>query len=441
MAGSKLFASIIKELLLLLRDSAGMILLFVMPAFLVIVITLIQDKVTTTTADVLFVDNDKGWVSFEIRKLLNRTDVFQLIESLDGNDITSAGARRQVASGQYQFAIILPKGLSKKFDLVVQHMVSHQLFPERPAQLDPVKLEISVLFDPTVEGSFRAALNSALAMVVKGIQARLFAEKTFDMLPEKMVSGMPAHMASFLLKQKMSARDLLPQLFDDVSLIIVQEKFTTEMGFIRQPTAVQQNVPAWAIFGIFFIAIPLAGSLIHERETGTLLRLKVMPVSYLTIISGKVLAYALVCIVQFACIVAAGIYVLPLLGLPAFDPGNQPVLFALVLSGVIAAACGYGILLGTLGRTYEQIAVFAPVSIVIAAAIGGIMVPVYALPDMIRSLCLFSPLYWGQSGFYDLLLRQGNLQMVLPEVLSLFGFCLCAISCSVVISRRRGRLV
>jgi len=441
LAGSKLVASIVKEFLQLLRDGAGMLLLFVMPTFLVIVITLIQDKVTTTTAEVLFVDNDKGRVSLEIQKLLHQTDVLKLVESLDGKAITSVDAREEVSSGQYQFAIILAKDLSRQVELVAEQMVTNQLFPEREEQLHLKKPEISVLFDPTVQGSFRAALSASLNMVVKGVQAQILVEKTFEMLPEKIVSNMPAHMASFLAAQQMNARDLVPQLFDGDSLISVRQKFTTEMGFISQPTAVQQNVPAWAIFGIFFIAVPLAGSLIHERETGTLLRLRVMPVSYLTIISGKILAYAFVCIIQFIFIVAAGIYVLPLLGLPAFDPGNQPVLFAFVLSGVIAAACGYGILLGTLGRTYEQVAVFAPVSIVIAAALGGIMVPVYALPDTLRSLCLLSPLYWGQSGFYDLLLRQGNVQMVLPEVLSLFAFCLCTIGCSIVLSKRNGGLV
>jgi ABC-2 type transport system permease protein len=152
------------------------------------------------------------------------------------------------------------------------------------------------------------------------------------------------------------------------------------------------------------------------------LRLKVMPVSYLTVISGKIFAYTLVCLIQFAVILGAGIFILPLFGLAAFDPGHQPVLFVIVLVSVIAAACGYGILLGTIGRTYEQIAVFAPVSIVIGAALGGIMVPIYALPDFLRPVCLFSPLYWGQSGFYDLLLRGGELRSILPESAALLLF-------------------
>jgi ABC-2 type transport system permease protein len=132
-----------------------------------------------------------------------------------------------------------------------------------------------------------------------------------------------------------------------------------------------------------------------------------------------------VCLVQFILIVMAGMHILPLFGLAAFEPGGQPLLFFIMMQSVIAAACGYGILLGTIGRTYEQIAVFAPVSIVIGAALGGIMVPIYALPIFMRPICLFSPLYWGQSGFYDLLLRDGDLRSILPEASALLAFC-CA---------------
>jgi ABC-2 type transport system permease protein len=261
--------------------------------------------------------------------------------------------------------------------------------------------------------------------VVMGVQTRLLVEKSLALLPEKIDADLPAAMRGALPLPSLSAKDLVPQLFDDTSLIPVRQQFSTAMGFIKQPTAVQQNVPAWAIFGIFFIVVPLAGSLIKERESGTLLRLKVFPVSYLTVISGKIFAYTVVCLIQFAVIILSGIYVLPLFGLPAFDPGGQMLLSALMLVSIIAAACGYGILLGSVGRTYEQIAVFAPVSIVIGAALGGIMVPVYALPDFLRPVCLLSPLYWGQSGFYDLLLRGGGLSSILPEASALLGFSLC----------------
>jgi ABC-2 type transport system permease protein len=426
MSGAKLFLSIAKELLLLVRDRAGMALLFVMPAFLVIVTTLVQDKVTTTHVEVLFVDLDRGVLGAEIRGLFQRIDTIHLVESLAGEQLTPERARALVAASSFQFAIVLPQGLSEATGKAAELLAEKNLFPERAPSAGPAVPEILVWFDPTVHGSFRAAVRSALAQVVMGVSTRLLVEKSLARLPEKIGADLPPAMRLAMPLPELPAKDLLPQLFQDNALIPLREQFSTAMGFIKQPTAVQQNVPAWAIFGIFFIVVPLAGSLIQERQSGTLLRLKVLPVSYLTVISGKILAYAAVCLVQFAVILLAGIFVLPLFGLAAFDPGGQPLLFIVMMLSVIAAACGYGILLGTIGRTYEQIAVFGPVSIVIAAALGGIMVPIYALPDFMRPICLFSPLYWGQSGFYDLLLRGGGLRAILPEAGSLFAFGLAA---------------
>ena len=77
----------------------------------------------------------------------------------------------------------------------------------------------------------------------------------------------------------------------------------------------QQNVPAWTLFGMFFCGSPRA-SLIRERQDGMLARLLTMPISYLTIISGKIVAYAIICMVQFALIMAVGKVLLPLLGTP-----------------------------------------------------------------------------------------------------------------------------
>ena len=56
-------------------------------------------------------------------------------------------------------------------------------------------------------------------------------------------------------------------------------------------TAVQQSVPAWLIFGMFFVVIPIAGVLIQERNDGTLTRLATFGVSPGALLGGKLLAF------------------------------------------------------------------------------------------------------------------------------------------------------
>lgn len=429
----------LKELLLLKRDITGLILLFIMPAILVVLITLIQDKVTTTNVEVLFVDNDKGSVGKKVRSFLESSDTIKLTLSHKEETVTAITAKDLVASGQYQFAIILPEGLSTTSENVAKHKVSTHLFPKKEVQEEVKQIpEILIWFDPTVHGSFRAAINSALSRVVQGVQTQMFVKYGFELLPEKLFADIPTEIQSYLPKTTLDGQELLPQLFEDTALIPIQEQFTTEMGFTIQPTAVQQNVPAWAIFGVFLIVVPLSSSIISERNSGIIQRLKILPVNYSAIITGKLLAYLLVCLAQFFIIVLAGIYGLPLLGLPAFTIGNSPILFSLLIIAVGSAACGYGTLLGAICKTSEQSAVFGPISIVIGAAIGGIMVPVYALPDIIKSISIASPLYWGQSGFNDLLLREGTLQDILPEISLLLSFCcLCMVTSYLISTKKR----
>jgi ABC-2 type transport system permease protein len=115
-----------------------------------------------------------------------------------------------------------------------------------------------------------------------------------------------------------------------------------------------------------------------------------------------------------------------------------PVLMLVSLSAILAAA-GYGILLGTVVRTYEQASMFGPISVVVAAAIGGIMVPVYAMPPPMQTLSVFSPLAWGLNAFLELLVRGGNLGAVLPEVAALIGFFAASMAVAWAIFSRRIR--
>jgi ABC-2 type transport system permease protein len=160
---------------------------------------------------------------------------------------------------------------------------------------------------------------------------------------------------------------------------------------------------------MFFIVVPLSGTMIRERQTGTFRRLMTMPVSRAGLLAGKVSAYTLVCLLQFALMLAAGVFALPALGVPGLElsPGwaaSLPVALAAAM-----AATGYGILVGTLAKSYEQASMFGAVSVVIAAAIGGIMIPAYVMPRYMQEISVLSPLAWGLGAFQEVFVRGGGL--------------------------------
>jgi ABC-2 type transport system permease protein len=175
------------------------------------------------------------------------------------------------------------------------------------------------------------------------------------------------------------------------------------------PNSTQHNVPAWTLFAMFFIVIPFASAMIKEKEDGSLSRLLTMPGSYTKIMLSKILVFLIVCYLQFITIMLMGVYLFPLLGLPALYITGKAASLTLIAFCASLAAIGYGIAIGTIARTHQQAAIFGSISVVILAAVGGIWVPIFMMPPFFRFFSAASPMNWGLNGFYDILVRNAGL--------------------------------
>ncbi|RTZ99754.1 MAG: ABC transporter permease, partial [Deltaproteobacteria bacterium] len=107
----KLAATFIKELRLLFRDRAGLLLLFVMPAALVVVITLVQANVMKPMADtgirILMADQDGGDIGRRLADGFTRSGGFQVDQAFEGKSPGTDACRAAVAAGAYQFCIVV----------------------------------------------------------------------------------------------------------------------------------------------------------------------------------------------------------------------------------------------------------------------------------------------------------------------------------------------
>ncbi len=196
----------------------------------------------------------------------------------------------------------------------------------------------------------------------------------------------------------------------------------------RRPTAVQQNVPAWLIFAMFFVVIPLSTIFIAEREHGTLQRLRTMHVSSALFFAGKLAPFFIINLLQAAAMLLVGRYAVPLLGGDALQLGASPAGLVAVLAAVSFAALGYALLVATLARTTEQATIVGGLGNVLLGAIGGIMVPKLVMPPNMQAFTVVSPMAWGQEGFMKLLLRDAGVVDVLPQIAALAAFgCACLV--------------
>jgi ABC-2 type transport system permease protein len=417
--------------------------LLVMPMALVLIVSLVQDNVMQATGEapirVLFVDRDRSFLGEAIGKQLKEGGGLDLVSRLKGEPVTEEAAKRAVVKGDFQFSVIIPAGTGAAFKEKIRERAKSAIVMKGrgAAQAAPAngmgQAGVIVYFDPAVQGAFRTAVVNSLQRVVMGIEFQEQAAVLAETFPAELKKAMPGMMNPFM------GAALAPEVSFKMNTAPVL-KLTEEVAFnsrlLKRPTAAQQNVPAWALFGMFFIVVPLSGSLIKERQTGTLMRLMTMPVSPLTILAGKLCAYVLVCLTQFALMLAAGCFLLPLLGTSGLVLDHQMLTVAPIALAAALAATGYGIMVGTLAKSYEQASMFGAVSVVIAAALGGIMIPVYVMPRYMQDLSSISPLAWGLNAFQDVFVRGGNLGTVSREISLLLLFFVVTITASWVALRR-----
>jgi ABC-2 type transport system permease protein len=427
----KLWSCIRKELILLYRDFSGLMVLFVMPVILVIVVTLVQENVLKsmgeTKTEVLLIDRDGKQVGRQIEDSLRKSGFVKIIKEIKGKPIDIETAKKAVARGDFQVGVLIPPGITETFKKTARQRVKNSISFEnakRKNQMtgqEPLP-DILVYFDPTLRENFRAGVVGSLEKVILGMDIKARVETLFDLLPGEMET-VAQKAAGPLWSNEFKKRVPKIQIdWDDQPLLTVKEKVARFGNEAIIPNTVQQNIPAWTLFGMFFIVVPLGGSIIRERQNGMLSRLLTMPTSYLTIISGKITAYVIICLVQFVLIMALGKLLLPLLGAPVLDLGSSPAALILIVVSAALAASGYGILLGTIARTYEQASMFGAVSVVIAAALGGVMVPVFVMPKFMQTISNFSPLSWGLSAFLNVYVRNGDVQAIFSQVARLLIF-------------------
>ena len=190
---------------------------------------------------------------------------------------------------------------------------------------------------------------------------------------------------------------------------------------------------------MFFVVASLANLFLQERQCGALARLASLGVPTRTMIWSKALPYLMINGLQAALMLAVGVWLMPLLGGDALSlAGIHWSALILVLLAVSMAAIGLALALASLVRTHAQASALGPTINILMAAIGGVMVPKFVMPEVMQRLAEFSPMNWGLEGLLAVLLRGSDMAGVLLPTAKLMGFATLMIIIAVVFFRRRG---
>jgi ABC-2 type transport system permease protein len=318
-------------------------------------------------------------------------------------------------------AIILPNHLSSdlqtKIDQNVEKIVSSLGMADSLQKKENTKIinqkEVKLYFDPAVQMSFKNGVMNSIDKMISQIETKSIYTAFQDQLGEGT--------ASFEQKSFITFKEIVPR---------VNNKETI-------PNSVQHNVPAWSLFAIFFIVIPLSINIVKEKSQGTFVRLRTNPVSNSIVLAGKTVTYLIICMIQFYMMVAVATFLFSQIGLPPLNVEGNLFLMSIVALFSGFAAIGFGILLGTIAKTQEQSAPFGATATIILAAIGGVWVPVFAMPKVMQIIAQCSPMNWGLNAFYDVLLRNGTILDILPEISLLFLFFIITVTIALLYDKKK----
>lgn len=381
-----LFALIRKELQALSRDVHGLAALFVLPLIFIVVMSMALKDVYTPHLDKL------AWAVSDQDKGSHSEIILALWETEHGSPVAlPADWRQALIEGRLKYVIQIEAGATDDLQTVSK--------PDHP--------RILVLTEPGLDFGVFTSLQAQVQALATALRV------------ETIIKKVPEFAA-------MNPDDL------SGANVAIAERINTG----PRPTSVQHNVPAWLVFGMFFVITTIAGLFIEERNCGAFNRLRSLGVSPLTQILAKVFPFILINCVQAALMLGVGIYLMPLLGGDALSLHgiNWLALIVMILSISLAAIC-LALLVASIVKSQAQASTIGPMFNILMAAIGGIMVPTFVMPAIMQKISHGSPMNWALEGLLKVLLRGGNLSSIRIEAGLLLLLAMSAISLTYLIFR------
>lgn len=393
-----------KDFLVISRDIHALGVLFLLPVLFIVIMSLTMQDLFNIhekkKIDILLFNRDTGNYGQEYISELENLATFNL-KTYDSKT-TDKDINRLMYTGGFNFALVISQGFSEFFT---------------GEYLEQKEEILTLLINPTVNGQTQMIIQNA------------FLRKLEQFKIKYLLTGKEKYLS-------LAGLDLEKTLQPLNALLTTKYAYKSSDS-MKIPSSVQQNVPAWLVFSMFLIVIPISNTFITERDQGTIQRLKSMNVSRSLLILGKITPYFIINIIQVFLMIIVGVYGVPLLGGDSLSLGNSFGGLCLIAASVSFCAITFALCISSFTNTTAQATVIGGFGNIVLAAIGGIMVPKFVMPDFMQTLAGFSPMNWGLEGFLDITLREGRAVDVFPEagLLVVFGLIMVLIT-SFILKRK-----
>jgi ABC-2 type transport system permease protein len=257
-----------------------------------------------------------------------------------------------------------------------------------------------------------AAPEDAVQQLRQGKQAEILVawnqvDPVYDALAQLAVSSMVSALNSEIIRQAAEAgidlaeSELGPRV-TNISPEVIAQPTTAVTANVAQsaPNVLNFYGPAVLALIVQHLAITLTAlSMVRERLSGQMDLFRVAPLNAVELLTGKYLAYALLCLVVTAAVGASMIYALqvPLLG------GLMPAMGVILL--LVFASLGLGLLISLVADS-ERMAVQLSMLVLLASVFfSGFVLPVQDFIGPVQYLSYALPVTHGIALLQDSMLR------------------------------------
>jgi ABC-2 type transport system permease protein len=203
------------------------------------------------------------------------------------------------------------------------------------------------------------------------------------------------------------------------------------------PTGFSQSLPGMLVMFVMQMILTFGGAtLVKDRAGGQLSRLMAAPLFRLEVYAGKVLARVLLAMLQAIVLLVCGsiLFHVPL--------GDHPLFLVPVVLSLAAFAGCLGILGGIVCQTEKQVILLAIFGSMILSALGGCWWPIEIVPDLFKTIAMFTPSYWAMHALQSILYFGRSYEVLTLECPVLLGFAalfgLLAVFASRLLARGQG---
>ena len=355
-----------KDLKERLRDRSAIILAVIVPLGLAFIMNLTLGPITDQafSTEVAVADADGGAVARAFSGMFAEIEEAGFITVSEASD--SAVARVMIADDQVSTAYLIPDGFSNAVGMSQEAVITVVANPDQP---------IGAQVGTAMAEGFAGEVNAVRLSVATALS--LGADDPGALAAAASAEPAPIALAS----EQTEGRGFDFATFYATGIAVFFLFFTVQFGVL---------------------------SIIDERETGTMPRLLVAPISKQSILVGKLLASFLMGV---ASTVVLWLATTLLMGA---DWGSSIGVLILIVAGV-AAAMGLTAAIATFTNTAEQAGAITAFIVVVFGVLGGVFFPVTRVSGAFEVVSRIAPHFWLMDGFQRLSAGEGLVD-ILPAL-------------------------